>query len=84
MGGDEFTFVLNNIGQDENAANVAQKVIDALSVPIQLADRQCNIGGSIGISFFPDQAEDADTLLRLADEAMYVAKQNGKNTFRLH
>jgi GGDEF domain-containing protein len=53
-------------------------------VPIQLADRQCNIGGSIGISFFPDQAEDADTLLRLADEAMYVAKQNGKNTFRLH
>jgi diguanylate cyclase (GGDEF)-like protein/PAS domain S-box-containing protein len=84
MGGDEFTFVLNDIGMDENAANVAQKVIDALSVPVQLADRQCKIGGSIGISFFPDHAEDADTLLRLADEAMYIAKQSGKNTFRLH
>ncbi len=84
MGGDEFTFVLNDIGATENAAVVAQKIIDELSIPVQLADQQCHIGGSIGIAFYPDHAEDADTLLRLADEAMYVAKQNGKNTYRFH
>lgn len=84
MGGDEFTFVLNDIRLDENAALVAQKIIDALAVPVRLADHQCTIGGGIGIAFYPEHADNADSLLRLADEAMYVAKQNGKNTYRFH
>lgn len=84
MGGDEFTFVLNDIGADENAALVAQKIIDALSVPVQVAEQQCQIGGSIGISIYPDHAADSDILLRMADMAMYVAKQSGKNTYRFH
>jgi len=84
MGGDEFTFVLNDIGSDENAALVAQKIIAALSLPVQLADKQCHIGGSIGIAIYPDHTSDSGILLRMADVAMYVAKQSGKNTYRFH
>lgn len=84
MGGDEFTFVLNDIGTDGNVAIVAQKIIDALSLPVQLAGHQCHIGGSIGIAIYPDHTLDPEILLRMADAAMYAAKQNGKNTYRFH
>lgn len=84
IGGDEFTFVLNNIGEDENASVVAQKIIHALSAPVDLKGRQCHIGGSIGISIYPDDSKNFDTLLTQADEAMYLAKQSGKNTFKFY
>jgi diguanylate cyclase (GGDEF)-like protein/PAS domain S-box-containing protein len=83
IGGDEFTFVLNNVGEDANAAWIAQKVIDVLAVPIDLKAQQCRIGASIGIAIYPDSSSDFETLLKQADEAMYWAKQNGKNTFRI-
>ncbi|GBG12530.1 PAS domain S-box protein [Novimethylophilus kurashikiensis] len=83
IGGDEFTFILNNVGEDANAAWVAQKVIDVLALPIDLKDQPCHIGGSIGIAIYPDSSSDFETLLKQADEAMYWAKQNGKNTFRI-
>ncbi|MGJ0535125.1 MAG: diguanylate cyclase domain-containing protein [Methylocystis sp.] len=83
MGGDEFTFVLNDIGSHENAAAVAQKIIDTLSEKFNLKGRDCRIGGSVGIAVHPDDAADHEALLRKADEAMYVAKKSGKNTYRL-
>lgn len=83
MGGDEFTFILNDIGTHENAAAVAQKIIAMLSEKFNLKGYESQIGGSIGIAVHPDDAADHEELLRKADEAMYVAKKSGKNTYRL-
>jgi len=84
VGGDEFTFVLINIGSYENAALMANKIIAALSEPFELKGQQCHVGSSIGISIYPDDAQDTATLIRQADEAMYLVKQNGKNAFRFY
>lgn len=82
IGGDEFTFVLNNIGSDDNALQVAHKIIAALSQPFDIKGQECRIGGSVGLAFYPEDAQDYDALLSQADEAMYLAKQSGKNTCR--
>ena len=82
IGGDEFTFALHNIGSTENAALMAGKIIAALSAPFDLKGQQRHVGGSIGVSIYPDDAEDVDNLIKHADEAMYLAKQSGKNTYR--
>lgn len=84
MGGDEFTFVLNNIESEGNAALVANKVIRALAKPFDLDGQICHIGGSIGISLFPNDSVDSATLLGQADEAMYLAKKHGKNTCKFY
>lgn len=81
-GGDEFILVLNDVGSHENASLAAKNIIAALSEPFALAGQSCHMGGSIGISLFPDDARDSATLLIQADEAMYAAKRNGKNTYR--
>ena len=84
VGGDEFTFFLDNIGSAENAAMMASKIIAALSEPFELKGQSCHIGGSIGISVFPDDSENIEKLVRQADDAMYLAKQSGKNTCRFY
>ena len=84
VGGDEFTFVLNNVESNEDVAQVAGKIIAALAEPFDLKGQQCHVGGSIGIAIFPDDAGDLDKLVRLADGAMYLAKQSGKNTHRFY
>lgn len=82
VGGDEFTFVLSQIGEKEDASRVAEKIVAALSAPFVLKGEQCHIGGSVGIAVFPDDSGDSRTLLKRADEAMYLTKQSGKNGFR--
>jgi len=84
VGGDEFIFVLNNIGSDENAALMANKIIVALSEPFELKGKQCHVGGSIGISIYPDDSKDSETLIKQADDAMYLAKRSGKNTYKFY
>jgi diguanylate cyclase (GGDEF)-like protein len=84
VGGDEFIFVLNEIGSAENAASIAKKIIAALSEPFELNGQQCKIGGSIGISIYPDGAANPETLIKQADDAMYLAKQSGKNAYRFY
>jgi diguanylate cyclase (GGDEF)-like protein/PAS domain S-box-containing protein len=84
IGGDEFTFVLHDIGSGDAAIAVAQKVLAALAEPFAIARKSCRIGGSIGIAIFPDDSTDPEVLLRMADEAMYAAKQSGKNTFSVY
>ncbi|MDD2685448.1 MAG: diguanylate cyclase [Gallionella sp.] len=84
MGGDEFTFVLNRIGDAHNAQILAEKIVAALAEPFVLAGVECRVGGSIGISLFDGGTEDAETLLRHADAAMYQAKKAGKNTWRMY
>jgi diguanylate cyclase (GGDEF)-like protein/PAS domain S-box-containing protein len=82
VGGDEFVLVLDNIESEENAVLVAKKIIAALLVPFELLGRQGRIGASIGISVFPDDSMETTKLVKQADEAMYLAKQGGKNTYR--
>jgi len=84
VGGDEFVFVLNEIGTEENAASTAKKIISALAEPFELKGESCSIGGSIGISIYPDASLDPVTLVKQADDAMYLSKQSGKNTCRFY
>ena len=82
LGGDEFTFILSDIVSKEAAGSVSKKIIDALSEPFFLNGQSVTIGCSIGISLFPDSSENMDGLVKAADQAMYVAKSEGKNTYR--
>jgi diguanylate cyclase (GGDEF)-like protein/PAS domain S-box-containing protein len=84
VGGDEFIIVLDNVGTAENAEQVANKIIAALSKPFDINGRHCHVGGSVGISLFPDDSNNPETLVKQADEAMYLAKQSGKNTSRFY
>jgi diguanylate cyclase (GGDEF)-like protein len=79
LGGDEFTIVLTEISGVEDAAMVARKVIDALAEPQQIEGEEYAIGGSIGISLYPQNGEDVDALLANADTAMYQAKEIGSS-----
>jgi diguanylate cyclase (GGDEF)-like protein len=84
IGGDEFTFILNNIGTQENAQMVANKIIETLCKPFSLGGSAASIGGSIGIAMYPDDGAESETLLNKADEAMYLAKRNGKNNCKFY
>lgn len=81
LGGDEFVVVLDRLDKSEDASLVATKVLAAIQEPFRIADRELFIGVSIGISIFPQDGEDTDTLVRNADVAMYQAKQLGKNHY---
>ena len=77
LGGDEFAVGLFDIGQHFEASMVAQKLLGTLNSPILIDGHDLRVGGSIGISVYPQDGGDAETLLRLADIAMYRAKQEG-------
>jgi diguanylate cyclase (GGDEF)-like protein/PAS domain S-box-containing protein len=79
VGGDEFIFILNNIEHAENVFLVASKILDSLSQPFAFNGNKFSIGCSIGISIFPDDNDDAETLVKMADDAMYMAKKGGRN-----
>jgi diguanylate cyclase (GGDEF)-like protein/PAS domain S-box-containing protein len=82
LGGDEFTVVLEDIDTADQAEQVARKVIDAFSQPLDLDDRHdVAISPSIGISLYPDHAQIPTDLLKHADTAMYQAKAAGRRTF---
>ncbi len=81
-GGDEFIVTLPDLEMAEHAKVVANKVLLALAAPYVVGDNHFNLSASIGASFFPDDAQDAATLLKHADSAMYNAKQAGRNTLR--
>ena len=82
IGGDEFAVILSRIGDLPDAELVARKIITSLSAPFSIGMHICSIGASIGISIFPCDATDADSLLQKADAAMYCAKGCGRNCFR--
>jgi diguanylate cyclase (GGDEF)-like protein/PAS domain S-box-containing protein len=81
-GGDEFVVVLSELEHAEDAAMGAQKIIAALARPHKLAGHELHISVSIGISVYPDDGEDAETLLQSADTALYHAKDQGRDCFK--
>lgn len=80
-GGDEFVAILNNIKQGDQAAKVAHKIVSAFSYPFLINGNSTYSGASIGIALYPDDGADGDTLLKHADMAMYLAKENGRGKF---
>ncbi len=84
MGGDEFTVLLPEISCGENAATVAMRILSSLSAPFDLVGNEVYITPSIGISVYPEDAQDGDSLLQHADGAMYFAKRNGKNVYHFY
>ncbi|WP_412478908.1 EAL domain-containing protein [Azonexus sp. IMCC34839] len=82
LGGDEFVVVLPGINSPSDAAIVGGKIISALSAPIEAEGHELHTSPSIGISLFPNDGVDANTLLKSADTAMYHAKANGRNNYQ--
>ncbi len=81
LGGDEFILVLPEADND-GAAHVAEKVIQAIIKPFYIANHELSVSPSIGISVYPVDGTSAETLIQSADSAMYRAKQSGRNTYR--
>ncbi len=83
-GGDEFTLLLSPIGNAEDTAKIATKILDTLNAPLKLEGQELHIKASLGIALAPYDGEDAETLLKNADAAMYRAKQQGRNNYQLY
>jgi len=77
LGGDEFLVIGQNVRTRDGAATLAAKLIRALDTPFDLEGHEMYVGGSIGVSIFPDDGEHADTMIHNADVAMYHAKRGG-------
>jgi diguanylate cyclase (GGDEF)-like protein len=84
QGGDEFTLILTEIRNPEDAAKVAHRLVSKLSEPYKLEGYEVFITVSIGIAIFPVDGEDIDSILMNADAAMYHAKKQGKNNFQFY
>ena len=84
LGGDEFTVLLTEICKPEEAAIVAQRIIDQLSQPIELGSHTVCTMPSIGIAIYPQDGHNAETLLKNADTAMYHAKKQGKGNYQYY
>jgi diguanylate cyclase (GGDEF)-like protein len=83
VGGDEFTVLLQDLTQPEDAERAAATILSSFTPPLELASHQATLTASLGISMFPEHGEDPITLLRNADIAMYSAKRAGGGTFRM-
>ena len=81
LGGDEFTVVLSQLANASHAEDIAQKIIKRLSEPFTLNLEVAHISASLGITLYPVDALDIDSMMRNADQAMYVAKNNGRNRY---
>lgn len=82
IGGDEFAIVLGGLERNEDATSLAEKAITEMQRDVMLPSGEtCRVGASIGVAFYPTDAVEMDTLVSLADEAMFQSKRSGKNTF---
>ncbi|HEX8947482.1 MAG TPA: EAL domain-containing protein, partial [Dissulfurispiraceae bacterium] len=84
IGGDEFTILLPSISQAEDAAKIAQKIIQQFGKPFIVNSHELHISTSLGISLYPNDGEHAETLLKNADIAMYHVKEFGRNNYAFY
>lgn len=82
VGGDEFLILLTEINNEENAGHVAKKILTALAIPFNITGHELHVRASIGISLCPRDDTRAENLVKYADTALYLAKEQGRNTFR--
>lgn len=82
LGGDEFTVLLGEIREETDAASVARRIIAGMNEPFEIGGTEVRIGASIGISTFPRDGHSFQQVLKSADMAMYLSKEEGKNTYR--
>ncbi|WP_192804837.1 putative bifunctional diguanylate cyclase/phosphodiesterase [Noviherbaspirillum aerium] len=81
LGGDEFTVILTDLDGRAHVETIAEKILDALGRPYLLGQEEIHVSGSIGITLHPGDAQEPERLVRNADQAMYVAKNAGRNQF---
>jgi diguanylate cyclase (GGDEF)-like protein/PAS domain S-box-containing protein len=84
LGGDEFIISLPEIARGEDAAFIARRILDSLVQPFRPDGREIFVTASLGVSLFPEDGGDAETLVRSADAAMYAVKESGRNGFRFY
>lgn len=84
LGGDEFVVLLLDQERGEESVSTIERILLAISQPIMVHNKSIVVSASIGVSIYPLDDEDPDTLLRHADQAMYVSKQSGKNRFHIY
>jgi diguanylate cyclase (GGDEF)-like protein len=82
LGGDEFVIMLREVENHEQATAAARKVLAAVLEPVVLVGQSCRVSASVGVSMYPEDGADEQTLMKHADSAMYMAKEDGKNGFR--
>ena len=82
MGGDEFTIILNDINNPVNIDRIAKDILAKMTTPFHLGDEVIHISTSIGISNYPKDGTEVELLLKNADQAMYVAKEQGRNRYQ--
>lgn len=84
IGGDEFVAILVDLVQPNDCEPILARLLQAAAAqPVVVGELQLRVSASIGVTIFPQDGSDADLLLRHADQAMYVAKQTGKNRYHL-
>ena len=84
VGGDEFAIIIKQIYQPEDAERIAEILLNKISEPIQIEAQQVTTSASVGISLFPEDAEDSETLVKAADTAMYHAKERGRGSLAFY
>ncbi|HYD96535.1 MAG TPA: EAL domain-containing protein [Noviherbaspirillum sp.] len=81
LGGDEFTMILGELSSEADAERIAQDVLNRLAEPFVLGEEIAYVSASVGITFYPQDGTEADDLLKNADQAMYAAKEEGRNRY---
>ncbi len=84
LGGDEFVVLFNDVMREQECLQVLDRILSIVAMPVVINSHEVMVSASIGVTFYPPDNEDGDTLLRHADQAMYVAKQTGKNRYHLY
>ncbi|MES9930263.1 MAG: EAL domain-containing protein [Candidatus Thiodiazotropha sp. 6PDIVS] len=84
IGGDKFTVILNEIVQTQNIVKIAEKLLSAFTQGFQILDKELFLSSSIGISIYPQDSDEPNTLIRNADSAMYKAKEMGRNAYSFY
>lgn len=84
LGGDEFIMLLSDVRSISECDLMLKRILSAAAAPFEIENHQIFVSASIGVTLFPDDDGDADTLLRHADQAMYIAKERGRNNYHLY